>query len=64
MRLEASGRFAKKLNVFLNFRIEFYLFKPNVDLPRQFGGFQTLSYDFKCRFGVENTQKYALEPIF
>ena len=33
-------------------------------LPGQFGGFQTLSYDFETRFGIEIISKYALETIF
>ena len=48
----------------LNFRYFFYLKSSIFDLPGQFGGFQTLSYEKIIRFGVENIPKDALEAIF
>ena len=46
------------------FEIFVYLKSSNFDLPGQFGGFQTLSYEKIIRFGIENTPKDALEAIF
>ena len=48
--------------VFSNKKI--YLICPKIDLPGQFEGFQTLSYDILRRFGIEIIPKHALEPIF
>ena len=46
---------------FFNF---FYLFQPNFELPAQFGGFQTLSYDFQVWFGTEINPKSTREAMF
>ena len=46
------------------YRYRYLYFEFNLALPRQFGGFQTLSKVFECWVGIETIPKHALEPIF
>ena len=48
----------------LNFRIFFYPKSSKIDLPGQFEGFETLSYEKISRFGIENTPRNVLDAIF